>query len=483
MLLGEWSDDEEDEMEERKKIKEALDELSSDEEPEPNFMQDDNIQGNIYEGEQEEEEEEIEEERIEKPVVKAAEQTETKSPASDGSSSEEAGKSAKMNGGNKDTESSAATSDEFEFDINKVLEETSVPSLPTVGDLDVKQRKRKSVSFADKAKEISITTMALVQPASNLEAPFEVPDEFSEFFDPRDMPTTSPKVYSARRILKHLPAEANAEAANAASAATAGVTSSTEEGASAMSSNEASRSIEGTKATQSEEYLHLESETSAPQEIASNVGEMQAVRDAVEVNEAREVSSTDSAFADPTVTQSVHAAAAPLVQQSVDLEQTETAASVQQPPQTSTPSLAIADSTISSAADQLPQSHMHHVVTSGTAIEQNYVDGGQMMTDTLGHLMAAGDAYMQDPNSAGIESGMYAGGHISQTPMQAADQNYMMLVDSATQAASMGHMMYMDSSQLSMVGQTGYSVPQEDMKASSSEHAMPDVAYYQQGHM
>ncbi len=98
--------------------------------------------------------------------------------------------------------------DEFEFDIGKVLEETAVPSLPSVRDLERENKKRKSVTFAEGGpKECVQKNFALVQGETNLEEPPEVVDEFDEFVTDYPLPTSPPKVYASKKILKKSPSD------------------------------------------------------------------------------------------------------------------------------------------------------------------------------------------------------------------------------------------------------------------------------------
>lgn len=64
---------------------------------------------------------------------------------------------------------------DFDFDIDKILEETSVPSvLPSI-----EKVAKKSVKFSPViSREMSIKTIRVIEPESNLAEPEDVIDEF-----------------------------------------------------------------------------------------------------------------------------------------------------------------------------------------------------------------------------------------------------------------------------------------------------------------
>ena len=279
-ILGDWSDEEEDDEEEAKKIKEVLEPFAdSDGEPEgAYFMEDDHIHGNEYEGEEEiekaeeearrkkeeeerkiqekkdeeerikrEEEEEAqrkkdeekkkkevaeeEKRRAEEEKQKAEEEKKAKEEAELKKKEEEDEKKKKEEANENESKKKGTESetngkdkkqveeDPYELDIAKVLEETKVPVLPSAlgGFRQSGKKARKGVSFSDKlTKEITLKTMAVVQPESNLDHPMEVDDEFDEFLNAKELsPRTaasvagavttsfSPhRIYPAKKILK-----------------------------------------------------------------------------------------------------------------------------------------------------------------------------------------------------------------------------------------------------------------------------------------
>jgi len=230
-LLGDWDEEnDEDEDDEEKKD-------SDDEDAGYDFMGDDNVLGNVYEGEEEEEEKERkereseeakkreeeetkkrqeeqeeeaarkkqeEEDKAKKEAMKGSEVART---AEDKVSSQQNGKTTENGAPSKDVESSNVADESLALDISKVLEETSVPSLPSAElqtDPPKEKPSRKSVTFsAEKPKEMKQKTIALVQPDSNLEQPDD-DDVYDEFVNPREIPHAPPKSYQSRKILKKI---------------------------------------------------------------------------------------------------------------------------------------------------------------------------------------------------------------------------------------------------------------------------------------
>lgn len=148
---------------------------SEEEEENDNWMMEDNIQGNFYEGEDDE------------PLGVAKEKAD-----------QEKEKEKEKQNGNK------SDADLLSLDVDKVLEET-VPSADALTQAVEKKtpKSRKSVKFADQPKEIVEGKIALVQPESNLDVPPIVDDEFDEFVNDIPIPIAPPKVYSpARKVIR-----------------------------------------------------------------------------------------------------------------------------------------------------------------------------------------------------------------------------------------------------------------------------------------
>ena len=188
-FAGEWDEEEDNEaeVEEKKSLKEKLgDDADSDasevEADQEAHFQDDNI--NNYHGD-ESDEELFEDEDLTKKIEESK-----KNEASEETSSDE--KKDDSTAKNKNGTSEKVASEPAAIDIDKVLEETKVPDLPDLDNLNAPSvpttttpsSAKKSVKFsAQEAKVFAMTKMALVQPKSNLAGPMEVEDEFAEAGD------------------------------------------------------------------------------------------------------------------------------------------------------------------------------------------------------------------------------------------------------------------------------------------------------------
>ena len=178
-ILGEWDEEEDDEaeVEEKKKVKENLGEtvdsdMSEIESDQEAYFQDDNI--NNYHGD------DSDEEFFEDKNNKISDLINSMESENDNATTENEEKTADTS----TDKNNGTTVETATIDVAKVLEETQVPELPDLDALSAPlpgsgSSSKKSVKFsAQVAKEIAITKMTLVQPKSNMVGPMEVQDEF-----------------------------------------------------------------------------------------------------------------------------------------------------------------------------------------------------------------------------------------------------------------------------------------------------------------
>ena len=176
-IIDDWSEEEEEEAEEKKQIKEILkqkggdgsDESGSEEEREPAFLGDDNIHG------YDDDDEEILPPEPITPKSSSSEKATNKS--SEDNELKEKLKSEKTTKENSKNDSG----DDKLLDINKMLEETSVPTISIeTENKDTPKKPKRGVKFSEElSKDIAIKKIQLVQTASNLADPMDVDDEFA----------------------------------------------------------------------------------------------------------------------------------------------------------------------------------------------------------------------------------------------------------------------------------------------------------------
>ena len=176
-IIDDWSEEEEEEAEEKKQIKEILkqkggdgsDESGSEDEREPAFLGDDNIHG--YDDDDEE---------ILPPEPVTPKSNSSEKAANKSSESNELKE--KVNSGKTTNENLKNDSgDDKLLDINKMLEETSVPTISIdTENKDTPKKPKRGVKFSEElSKDIAIKKIQLVQTESNLADPMEVDDEFA----------------------------------------------------------------------------------------------------------------------------------------------------------------------------------------------------------------------------------------------------------------------------------------------------------------
>ena len=176
-IIDDWSEEEEEEAEEKKQIKEILkkkggdgsDESGSEDEREPAFLGDDNIHG------YDDDDEEILPPEPVTPKSNSSEKATNKS-------SECNELKEKLNAGKTTNENLKNDSgDDKLLDINKMLEETSVPTISIdTENKDTPKKPKRGVKFSEElSKDIAIKKIQLVQTESNLADPMEVDDEFA----------------------------------------------------------------------------------------------------------------------------------------------------------------------------------------------------------------------------------------------------------------------------------------------------------------
>ena len=226
-ILGEWDEEEDDEaeVEEKKKVKENLGEtvdsdMSEIESDQEAYFQDDNI--NNYHGD------DSDEEFFEDKNNKISDLINKMESENDNDTTENEEKTVDTS----TDKNNGTTAETATIDVAKVLEETQVPELPDLDALSAPLpgsggSSKKSVKFsAQVAKEIAITKMALVQPKSNMVGPMEVQDEFD--FDDSDNLQSIPrfsKTILKKRSKSPPPPQSSSAVASSTSEVTSNVTS------------------------------------------------------------------------------------------------------------------------------------------------------------------------------------------------------------------------------------------------------------------
>ena len=270
-ILGEWDEEEDNEaeVEEKKKVKENLGEtvdsdMSEIESDQEAYFQDDNI--NNYHGDDSDEEFfEDKNNKISDLIDKM--ESENDNDATTENEEKTADTSTEKNNG--------TTTETATIDVAKVLEETQVPELPDLDALSAPLpgsggSSKKSVKFsAQVAKEFAITKMALVQPKSNMVGPMEVQDEFD--FDDSDNLQSIPrfsKTILKKRSTSPPPPQSSSAVASSTSEVTSNVTSTETSEAEVAMSLQPHTSVTGVT---SSEALVTSSEDTSTSEAAATM--------------------------------------------------------------------------------------------------------------------------------------------------------------------------------------------------------------------